>query len=157
MRTHTRRALLVVALLPALIAPVYGVREYRHHQEVARYYDEAYDRIEVGMPSPNVSRLLRSEGTEIAPRGWPQTLGEVPRYAKGIPFEVAAGEPVAKRFQATVSPKTKVWWSLWEVPGSHRWIAVAFFSDGSGGSLTIPTAIMKRSGRNEELSHSVSR
>jgi hypothetical protein len=160
------RGAVTLSLLAAGALAWGSAQESRRRAETATYYDGAFDRIEVGMSSPDVKRLLGSAGERVAPLGWPRTLGEVPGYSSGIPqgFAVAGsgastsvgdGPPPPPdsptQYRHVVSPRTEVWWRLWWVPGRHRWIAVAFLSDGSGGSLTVPTAIMKRSGATEQL------
>jgi hypothetical protein len=121
------RAVLVLAL--ALTVVCFGCHWHRERQ-AARYYDATYNWIAPGEPQSRVCEAMWSPGRTEAPAGWPRIVGDVAGYQ-----------------QLTVAkPDTKMWWRVWTVPGRRGWIAVAFVNDGTGGSLTEPTVVTKRSG-----------
>ncbi len=163
MQTMLKRLAVLLAFVPLIFIVQAGLkqreidREYDKSQlELALYFDDAYERIP-GMDSYQVESLLRSPGRAISPPKWPSKIGELPLFEDGIPFEIPIHSD-DRIFRVVVPPDKKSWWRdkkilwlLWNVPGKHRWIAVAFFNDDSGGSLTVPKAITTKSGLDEEF------
>lgn len=128
-RAQVRAGRSVLALAVALVVGLFGCH-WHHERQAARYYDAAYDWIAPGQWESRVSEAMGSPGRTDAPAGWPRTVGDVPGYQRLT---------VAK-------PDAELRWQVWSVPGRHGWIAVAFVHDGTGGSLTAPTVVTKRSG-----------
>lgn len=128
---QARRAILALAVV--LVVGLFGYHWHRQRQ-AARYYDDTYVWITPGKWESQVREAMGSQGRTEALAGWPRIVADVPDYE-----------------QLTLAkPNAELRWQVWSVPGQHRWIAVAFVNDGTGGSMSVLTVVTKQSGADPE-------
>ena len=163
------RIAVLLALSPALMAIAHSFVVPRPANTVITHIScnckSVDERIRLGDSIGTARNVLGANGYQIQPlQGWPITIGDLPatnRRAADAVITIAitsrpshttksslASSPsdVAKLPPASfvVPLDTKLTWMEWVVNGCGDRIAIAFYSDRSGGSLTSPTVAMKK-------------
>jgi hypothetical protein len=93
--------------------------------------DAFFNGITLNMTESQVNLVLRTGGEKLRIPNWPSRLGDIPGYKKGA---------------IVVGPEERIEWVVWKDVKKHNWIAVGFVNLQGGGVLSVPTAVIRKSG-----------